>query len=260
MTRPAGTPRPPHPRHQPAAGRQPPGWRRLAAAGALAALAGLAGLTACGTAPAPQLYSLLPGATSPVSVTAAAAAPGSAPSSTPMPMPMPMQAPASGAPGALPPLAVAVGPVVVPVLVDQPQWLLQLPDQRLILLEQTLWASPLREELRAALRELLAQRWAITDGQPSAWRLALVLSRFESALGQEARLAGRWTLQPSAAASAAGATPLSCPLLIREPAGAGLPGLADAHRRALARLADQIGAALRQPPTATGPVCPAPDA
>ena len=106
----------------------------------------------------------------------------------------------------------------------------------------------------------LAQRWAVTNGQPPAWRLALVLSRFESALGQEARLAGRWTLQPGAAATAAGATALSCPLLIREPAGAGLPGLADAHRRALARLADQIGAALRLLPTATAPACPPPDA
>ena len=259
MNRPPGPARPPCHRHPTAARLQAPGWRWLAAAAALAALAGLG---ACGTAPAPQLYSLLPGATSPVTDTAATTAPGGVPSPArvPMPMPMPMQAPASGGPGALPPLAVAVGPVVVPVPVDQPQWLLQLPDQRLILLEQALWASPLRDELRAALRELLARRWAITDGQPPVWRLTLVLSRFESALGQEARLAGRWTLQPSAAASAAGATPLSCPLLIREPAGAGLPGLADAHRRALARLAAQIGAARRQPPTATGPACPAPDA
>ena len=150
--------------------------------------------------------------------------------------------------------------MVVPVPVDQPQWLVRLPDQRLVLLEQALWASPLSDELRAALRDHLAQRWAVTNGQPPAWRLALVLSRFESALGQEARLAGRWTLQPGAAATAVGATLLSCPLLIREPAGAGLSGLADAHRRALARLADQIGAALRPLPTATAPACPPPDA
>jgi len=233
----------PFPRHRPAAGRLPPGWRWLAAAGAMATLVGLGGLTACGTPPAPQLFSLLPPAT----------ALGGAPS----------PAPAPAGPSALPPLAVAVGPVVVPLPVDQPQWLVHWPDQRLVLLEQALWASPLRDEVRAALRDHLARRWAATDGQPPAWRLALVLSRFDSALGREARLEGRWTLQPGAAPSAAGtgagadpgATPLSCPLLIREPAGAGLPALADAHRRALARLADQIGAALRRPPGATESVC-----
>lgn len=248
--------RPPHARHAPqarcarhprAAGRQPAGWRWLAAAGAITALVALGGLTACSTPPAPQLFSLLPGG-------------------APTPVPAPAR------PSALPPLAVAVGPVVVPLPVDQPQWLVQLPGQRLVLLEQTLWASPLRDELRAALQDHLARRWAATEGQPPAWRLALVLSRFDSVLGQEARLEGRWTLQPGAAVTtaatlsptAAGATPaaaaaLSCPMLIREPAGAGLPALADAHRRALARLADQIGLALRRPSTPTGPACPPPD-
>ena len=234
-------------RQRPAAGPAIPGGRWRAAAGqpvACAALAALItlGLAACGTAPAPRLYSLLP--------TSTAAAPGGAPGAA-----LP-----AAAPPAVPPLAVAVGPVVVPLAVDQPQWLVQLPDQSLVLLEQALWASPLRDELRAALREHLARRWAVTDGQPPAWRLALALSRFDSALGHEARLAGRWTLQPGAAALAAGATPVSCPLLIREPAGAGLPALADAHRRAQARLADQIGAALRPPAAATVPACPAPDA
>lgn len=245
LPRPRCPSRPLYPRRPPAFGLQAPRWRQLAAAGASAALAVLAGLNGCGTAPAPQLFSLLPAP--------AATAPGSAPSPAWVPA-------ASAAPSTLASLAVAVGPVAVPVPVDQPQWLLQLPDQRLILLEQAQWASPLRDELRAALREILARRWAITDGQAPAWRLALVLSRFDSVLGLEARLAGRWTLQPGAAATAAGATLLSCPLLIREPASAGLPALADAHRRALTRLADQIGAALRQPPGPTGPACPAPDA
>lgn len=248
----------PYPRRQPGAGHRPPSWRWLAAVSAA-----LVGLTACGTAPAPQLFSLLPAATATVL--------GGAPSPAPVPagpagsagtavLAVSAAQAVPAAPSTLPPLAVALGPVAVPVPVDQPQWLVQLPDQRLVLLEQALWASPLRDELRSALRELLARRWALTDGQPPAWRLTLVLSRFESALGQAARLAGHWTLLPGAAATAAGATLISCPLWIYEPAGAGLPALAEAHRRALVRLSDQIGAALRQPPPAPGPSCPAPDA
>lgn len=213
---------------------QGPGRRRLALPGlAIATLAGFAG---CGSTAPPQTFSLLPAAP-------AASVPA---------------APAPDAPRALP-VSVAVETVAVPPAVDQPQWVLRLPDQRTVLLEQTQWASPLRDELRAALQEALAQRWAATDARPPVWRLRVDLSRFESVLGQEAWLEGRWTLRPGGGSAAAGAATLGCALRIREPAGAGLPALAEAHRRALLRLADQIGPLLRSGPAALPADCPSPD-
>ena len=72
---------------------------------------------------------------------------------------MPDPAPPAEAPG--PPLAIQLGPVAVPAQVDQPQWLVRLPDGTLALLDNERWASPLRDELRAALRETLARRWGV---------------------------------------------------------------------------------------------------
>jgi hypothetical protein len=207
------------------------GWMpRLTALSALAALVWLAG---CGTPATPQTYSLLPAA--------GALAPEAQRSADATPLPVDVEA------------------LVLPAAVDQPQWLLRLPDQRLLLLEQTQWVSPLGDELRAALRDSLARRWATTAAQPPAWRLRLALTRFESALGGQALWEGHWTLRPGSAPAAAGAAAIDCALRIREPAGPGLPALAEAHRRAMLRLADQIGPLLRLPPSASPPACPALD-
>lgn len=210
--------------------------RRMGRLLLLTLIATAAWLAGCSTTAAPQMFSMLP---------ASSAALASAPlalderETTPLP--------------------VAVEAIAVPLAVDQPQWLLRLPDQRVVLLEQTLWASPLRDEIRTALRDRLAQRWATTSEQPPVWRLSLALSRFDSALGREAWWEGHWTLRPGGAAAAAGAPTISCALRIHERAGAGLPALAEAHRRALLRLADQIGARLRVAPSATPPACAALD-
>lgn len=214
-------------------GRRPGRRRRALNWTATAALAGFAG---CSTTAPPQTFSLLP-------ASPAASVPA---------------APALEALRAVP-VSVAVETVAVPPAFDQPQWVVRLPDQRTVLLEQTQWASPLRDELRAALQEALAQRWMAPDARPAAWRLRVDLSRFESVLGREAWLEGRWTLRPGGGSAAADTATLGCALRIRERAAAGLPALAEAHRRALLRLADQIGPMLRVAPAESPSTCPVPD-
>jgi hypothetical protein len=145
---------------------------------------------------------------------------------------------------AAPPLAVALTSVTLPLAVDQSPWLVRLPDGSLVKLEQDRWVSPLGDELRAALRELLAQRWGAvqTAGQPADWRITLEVTRFESIAGQEARLEARWTL---AAATGGGAAGPGCHVVLREPVAAGTAALAAGHQHAVARLADRIGEQLR---------------
>lgn len=225
------------PRAEPTAARTVPrGTRRpgpLAAAPAwLSALVLLAG---CTTPPSTRLHTLLPAAT-------------------------PAGPDVDG-----PKLSIALAPVVVPAQVDRPQWLVRLPDATLALLEYDRWASPLPDELRAALREALARRWAAVDGQGAtpAWRITVDVTRFESIPGQAARLEGQWTLAPArgaartdtgtsgpAAPAVAGrdapaAASVTCRVELHEPASGGTAALAEAHRRAVARLADQIGRQLR---------------
>ena len=192
------------------------------------ALAALLALGACSTsAPPTRLHSLMPAE------------------------PTPREAPSGRGP-----LFVALEPIRIPAQVDQPQWLVRLPDDSLASLEQERWASPLRDELRQALLEQLGARFGVVEGRsavPQAAapvRVALELRRFDSVPGREARIEVGWTVSGTAAS-------LRCSMLVRETAPGAMSELAPAHRRAVARLAGAIGASLVAVPPATAPTCPA---
>ena len=187
-------------------------------------------LAACAAAPVLRFHSLLP-----VDVPAALPNPG-------------------------PPLRLVVAPVRLPSAIDQPQWLVRRADNSLQLLEQDRWASPLADEVRAALREGLFARWAVVDGNlaplaPGAaaaapladgaappWRLVLEVLRLEAWPGRETLLEAQWSLLPPQRTTGTA----QCRFRLREPvAGDDSQALAEAHRRAVARLADDIGRQLR---------------
>lgn len=156
----------------------------------------------------------------------------------------------------LPPLPIDLGPVGVPAAVDQPQWVVRLPDESLRILEQEQWVSPLRDELRAALFDRLAQRFAAVDTRnaPAAHtvRVKVDVQRFESIAGKEVWLDSLWSAQ----ADAGKGTPLVCRSSVRESAPGDLGALAAAHRRAVLRLADQIGSQLLALHNGAGTRCP----
>jgi uncharacterized lipoprotein YmbA len=156
----------------------------------------------------------------------------------------------------LQPLPIDLAPVRVPPGVDQRQWVVRLGDDSLRMLEGEQWVSPLRDELRAALLERLAQRFAAVDarsapGQP-ALRVTVDVQRFESIAGKEVWLDSLWSVQ----AEGNKGKPLVCRSSVREPAAGDLAALAAAHRRAAVRLADEIGAQLRPLAGGAGPRCP----
>ena len=191
------------------------------------ALALALALGACATPPPLRLHSLMPEAVS-----------------------------AADSPG--PPLTIQLGPVLVPAQVDQPQWLVRLPDGTLALLDNERWARPLRDELRAALRETLARRWGVQDAAgavnaAAAWRVNLELLRLDSTPAREARLDAQWAI--AAMRPAAGQVPLGCRATLRQAVGAGTVALADGHRRIVGRLADQIGRQVRALSRGEAPAC-----
>ena len=154
------------------------------------------------------------------------------------------------------PIAIALEPIRVPAQVDQPQWLVRLPDDSLAVLEQERWASPLGDELRQALLEELAARYGAIEGRPAAGtqvlRIGVELRRFDSIPGHEARVEATWTVAVSGSAPL-----LRCEALLREPAAGGMPALAASHRRAVVQLADAIGDSLLSIRTSSA-ACPAP--
>lgn len=170
-------------------------------------------------------------------------------------------APRNGAagPGSMP---IVLEPVRLPAQVDQPQWLVRLPDGALVALEQERWASPLRDEFRQALLEELVARAGVVEGRSGAVgaapaaRVGIDVRRFDSLVGREARIEGSWTLLAGNAAS-----PVArCEWLYREAAPGGMTDLAAAHRRALVRLADSIGDGLLALSRGAAVECPARDA
>ena len=157
------------------------------------------------------------------------------------------------------PIAIMLDPVRIPAQVDQPQWLVRLPDGSLQLLEQDRWAAPLRDELHAALLEALALRWGAIEGAASAgaaaarpWRIALDVARFESVLGREARVDVRWRIFAPAGTAPA----IACSSMLREGADTTL-AIAQAHQRIVVQLADEIGVTLRALTRNATAACPA---
>ena len=153
-------------------------------------------------------------------------------------------------------------PVRLPIQVDQPQWVVRLPDDSVAVLEQERWTTALRDEFQAALLEELIVGHGMVDArtQPAPgtppWRIAVDVRRFESLPGREARIEGSWTIQGGNAARGAGSR---CEWLLREAAPGALAELAPAHRRAIARLADAIAEAIGRASRGEPAACPPPD-
>jgi len=175
-----------------------------------AALVTIVPLGACGSAPIVRYHSLLPAA-----------------SSTP-------------APAAT--VGWAMGPVTIPAQLDQPQWLVRLPDDSMRLLEQERWAGPLADELQAAIGDALA-RGLGAPGLPrpasgKTWRVRLDVQRLELAPARHAVLVVDWS------ASSGGTPELRCRDVQQRSVVAGPDALAAAQRAAVAQLGERIAAAL----------------
>jgi hypothetical protein len=192
---------------------------------------GVIALAACGTPPPTHFHSLMP-----TEIAARSGAPA-----------------ASG-------VVVRLEPIRVPAQVDQAQWLVQLGDDSMAVLEQERWASPLRDEFQQALlEELIVGQGAIdarTQPAPgaAASRVAIDVRRFDSLPGREARIQGSWTITAGDARNGS-----RCEWLIREAAPGSFPALAAAHRRAVVRLGAAIGEALARLRRGEAASCPALD-
>ena len=161
-----------------------------------------------------------------------------------MPDEVPQRAAGAGQAGGAATISVVLETIRVPAQVDQPQWLVRLPEGSLAVLEQDRWASPLRDEMRQALLEALNARYGVTEARNAPGvaplRVALDVRRFDSVPGQEVRIEGSWTI----VSGEGGKSSKQCEWFYREPAAAGMQPLAAAHRRAWARLGDALGEGL----------------
>jgi uncharacterized protein len=180
----------------------------------------LLALAACGTPPKERYYTLSPAAAN------APAAGGSA-------------------------LGIAVGPVTVPEMVDQPQLVVQVAANQVTLYEFQRWASPLKSEIARVIAANLAQElgtarvwtYAQTTLANPDYQVLLDVQRFDSVLGEAVTIDALWSIR-----RAAGGAPRTGRSSVRETvSGPGFDALVAAHSRALARVSQDIAGAIRAP-------------
>jgi uncharacterized protein len=137
-------------------------------------------------------------------------------------------------------------PVDVPAQVDRAQLVVREAAGELTPVDTRSWIAPLSAELQRALSNALSAQLGArdvagltADAALPTLRIKLNVQRFESVLGQFAEIDALWTVSDPAGGK------LLCAGQIREPATTGYEGIAEAHQRALAKLAGQIADGVR---------------
>lgn len=184
----------------------------LAAACALALL-----LAGCGSSPRERYYALTPAASAPVAGTSAT--------------------------------SIAVGPVSVPAVVDQPRIVAQVDANQVRMHEYQRWASPVKSEIARVIAANLAQEL----GTPRVWsfdqttlanpdlQVLVDVQRFEAVLGEAVTVDALWTIKPADG----GPVRTGRSSVRQASAGEGFDALAAAYSRALAQVSRDIAAAIR---------------
>ena len=154
---------------------------------------------------------------------------------------------ASGAPAAGPALSVAVGPVLIPALVDRPQMVFDKGANQVSIDEFKRWAAPLADEIGRVTIGNLGQLLGNAEVGPASAgaaaraqvKVGLDVIEFRSVPGSEVWIDVRWNVRR-------GEQQRSGQARLREKADdAGGDAIAAAHSRALARMAADIAVAIR---------------
>lgn len=193
--------------------------RRVLAFLAIVLFAGLSG--GCGSSPASSFYRLKPEATL-----------------TPM--------------GVVAPLDVVVNPVTIPELVNRPQIVVSLADNKVWPNEFQRWAEPLKGNIQRTIAGNLAVLLGsghvnVFDTGPSGlpvWRVRVDVMRFDSVPGDTATIDALWMIWPPGSA-----TPIAGHTLAGERVQEqSYDALVAAHDRALAQVSRDIAAAIQNAP------------
>lgn len=146
--------------------------------------------------------------------------------------------------------AISVQPVELPEQVNRPQIVLSEPGTTQVqVLNQSLWAAPLSEEVRMALANQLTSQLGVLDIPLSqvprslpVWRIDFTVQRFDSTYGRDVAIEATWRLEPR---NRAGQDIKICRAATQVAAGSGMSELVAGHREALRRFAAVMAAQLR---------------
>jgi uncharacterized lipoprotein YmbA len=118
------------------------------------------------------------------------------------------------------------------------------------LLENERWASPVKDEIRDALRlELQRRLGRIAEMRPALTKLTLDIDvqHLEAELGRYALLEAFWSATLSATGESSGGQAVTCTFQADEKISAGYAGVVEGYQREIAALAEAIVAVLTSP-------------
>jgi uncharacterized protein len=153
--------------------------------------------------------------------------------------------PPSGSDGGAEPLALGLGPIIIPGYLDQPQMVTRLDDERIAFSSGDRWAGSLRSQFERALSLRLMSALGTDDVSLFPWwhghridlSVQLNVLAFEADSTGAARLDALWKVRRGEAHEIVRAGHVS----LREPIGSGgTPAAVEALGRALDQLADAI--------------------
>ncbi|WP_217497437.1 PqiC family protein [Trinickia violacea] len=145
------------------------------------------------------------------------------------------------------PIAISIGPVTVPELVDRPQIVSTIDANRVSIDEFARWADPLKRQIARTLAADLMQLMpgSIASAFPqrasdNSYRVSVDVQRFDSPTSGDVTLAVIWSVRPPKGNAVEGHS------IVREAvSGSGYDALIRAHSRALASVAKDIAVAMQ---------------
>jgi uncharacterized lipoprotein YmbA len=141
-----------------------------------------------------------------------------------------------------------VEPVRVPAQVDRLELVTRVPGGGIAIADSDRWIAPVADELQAALAVELQRSLGATDpadtarAGPASLSVRLDVERFESAPNQYALIEAYWHLHLQQGGRD---TRIVCRSRAYEPVKAGYADMVRGYQRAVALIADQIGAVVR---------------
>ena len=169
--------------------------------------------------------------------------------------------PAKTGPASETTLTIDVRVVRTPPQLNRSELMVRTGPTEVTLLENEKWASPVKDEIKAALRLELGRRLGQMSGlHPTFAKLTLDIDvqRLEAELGQYALLEASWsaTLSTAAGPRSAAARTTSCTFQADEKIHTGYVGMVEGYQREIAALADAIVAVLTSAASGAEVSCP----
>ncbi|MCP1118352.1 PqiC family protein [Robbsia andropogonis] len=192
-------------------------------------------LAGCANSPDSQYYTLSGGGTGAISTTCGAQRPA-------------QNGQSCGTADPAHPLMIEMTPVNIPDAVARPQLVTSTKQGQVDIQDYHRWSGPLADEIGGALSTSLTQALPAIDvyraPRPkgaTVYQLTVNIRRFESVPGERATIDAVWSVVRST-----DHLTMTCQSIVSQPVASGYDALVAGHRKALARVANDIGAAIQQ--------------